>query len=406
MPDPDAGSPSTPSAAAEPPNGASDRPPSSDSDAATIVRAWLEGLPSRPDRPPPLVDAYGALAHLLIQRAREGGPTPSGPCDDRAEQERRHRTLTRVAAAARRHGVGTRAVVRDLYRLVPVLLRPPPASPSPFLPDETVADLVAAATDDVARILERTRERESSEHALTVASLTEMLVHELENRLAAAETASLMLRSPSLPIEEAWLERISELLRDSVGAALRTIEDVRSLVASGAELDDPVPRPVSLPALTRQVLRGLRAEAEAAGVELRVHDDLPDVEVDASRMRLILSNLVGNGIKYRRESVERPWVEVGGGLEVDGTVVVRVRDNGRGIASQDLNDIFEYRFRSEEDRSIRGEGLGLSIVREAAEQLDATVEVSSEPGWGSEFRVSVRPTYGDGEGVREPDPRG
>ncbi len=78
-------------------------------------------------------------------------------------------------------------------------------------------------------------------------------------------------------------------------------------------------------------------------------------------------------------------------MEDDGRVTLTVRDNGIGIAEDEVDEIFLHRFRGDHVRDIDGTGLGLAIAREAADQLDATITVESEVGVGTSFTVSLRP---------------
>jgi two-component system phosphate regulon sensor histidine kinase PhoR len=113
----------------------------------------------------------------------------------------------------------------------------------------------------------------------------------------------------------------------------------------------------------------------------------PDVETDGERLRRILENIVENAIKY---------TPAGGKVEVTaqdagGSAVVVVQDDGPGIAAEHLPRIFErfYRVDKARSRAIGGTGLGLAIVRHLAESIRATVTVTSEPGRGSRFVVTV-----------------
>ena len=102
----------------------------------------------------------------------------------------------------------------------------------------------------------------------------------------------------------------------------------------------------------------------------------------------MIYNLCDNGIKYNRE---------GGKLSVsiDETaekIEVKVEDTGIGIPAGDLEKIFErfYRVDKSHSREIGGTGLGLSIVKHAAACLNMNVDVTSQEGTGSVFKILIK----------------
>lgn len=108
---------------------------------------------------------------------------------------------------------------------------------------------------------------------------------------------------------------------------------------------------------------------------------------DRARLGRMLDNLVGNAIKY---------THAGGVVEVslamaDGHAIIRVRDNGPGIALEEQQQIFDHfaRARDAGDGGLRGIGLGLAIARAIAEAHDGTIGLDSSPGTGATFWVEL-----------------
>lgn len=127
------------------------------------------------------------------------------------------------------------------------------------------------------------------------------------------------------------------------------------------------------------------AAQKQVSVALRCPSRLPLVEADREEMRRLFTNLVDNAIKYNRQ---------GGSVEIvardgDGFLVVEVIDTGVGIprgAIARLGETF-YRVRSPETLAIPGTGLGLSICKQILDAHNGHLEVESEQGRGSTFRV-------------------
>jgi signal transduction histidine kinase len=146
--------------------------------------------------------------------------------------------------------------------------------------------------------------------------------------------------------------------------------------------------PVVVPDLFAQLEAETAPPPERSEVEIRweLASDLPAVETDRAKLRIVLKNLIGNAIKF----TERGNVVVAAEPAED-AVVFTVADTGIGIRQEDLPVIFEM-FRQVEAANTRrhgGVGLGLYIVKRLLGELRAEIDVESEVGVGSRFRVRV-----------------
>jgi len=167
------------------------------------------------------------------------------------------------------------------------------------------------------------------------------------------------------------------------------LEDLRRLTR--LDLAEPVRRDdVDVGDLCRSVGARFRPAAGRAGVELSVEADHHHISADRRLLETVLDNFVSNAIRYTPR---------GGSVRVRAdwrgqALVLSVADTGIGIAREDLERIFDrfYRVDRARDRATGGSGLGLSLARRSAQALDARIEVSSEPGRGSEFRVVLAST--------------
>lgn len=135
-------------------------------------------------------------------------------------------------------------------------------------------------------------------------------------------------------------------------------------------------RHIALPNAAAEVARQLRESARAHGVEIRLPDDLPAIDVSAAAFELCLSNLLANAIKYSDPSKDKRWVEVRARVTkpddgAEAETVVEVHDNGLGVPEGKRANLFERFFRAHEEsnKGIEGTGLGLSIVRETITSL-------------------------------------
>ncbi len=180
---------------------------------------------------------------------------------------------------------------------------------------------------------------------------------------------------------------------DRLGALVNDILDLDRLDAGRMPLR---PAPLDTAELVDQVARALQPAALVARVDLRVEPAAPGeavVHADGDRMAQVLTNLVGNAVKFSDPGQPVTISSARVGAEVH----VSVRDEGRGIPEDQLAVVFE-RFRQVEgaagDRT--GSGLGLPIARGIVERSGGRIDVVSAPGQGSTFTV-VLPAHVPGQ---------
>lgn len=169
---------------------------------------------------------------------------------------------------------------------------------------------------------------------------------------------------------------------------LRLVNDLLFIAQLDAGRLSIQPGTVDLAQLVTESVNGHRARAEAKSVALLTDTtQATKVDGDTERLAQLVDNLIGNAIKFTPS---------GGAVTVRlrhhlDDVVFEVRDTGIGIPLDEQEHLFERFFRatSATARNIPGTGLGLAIVRAIADAHSGTVEVSSEEGAGSTFRVTL-----------------
>jgi light-regulated signal transduction histidine kinase (bacteriophytochrome) len=124
-----------------------------------------------------------------------------------------------------------------------------------------------------------------------------------------------------------------------------------------------------------------------AGRQLLIAPQWPDLWSEKFLLRQILLNLITNGFKFNRADIKR--VEIGWHPAADESIDIFVRDNGIGIASAHQDQIFNIFKRLHTDREFSGTGIGLAIVKKAAQKLGVTLRLESMVGEGSTFYVNL-----------------
>lgn len=193
-----------------------------------------------------------------------------------------------------------------------------------------------------------------------------------------------------LAIEEDLPEAIG-FIRSSTQKMDRLINAILNLSRQGRRT--LAPEPLDLGDLVAGIVASLQHRIDETGTALRV-GELPRIVNDRVAVEQILSNLIENALKYLQPG--RPGsIEVAGGSE-HGRAWVSVADNGRGIEPRDHERIFDL-FRRSGAQDQPGEGIGLAHARALAYRLGGFIEVRSELGAGSTFRLILPVEWQSGE---------
>jgi signal transduction histidine kinase len=217
--------------------------------------------------------------------------------------------------------------------------------------------------------------------------------HELRSPLAALQTSLRVVldgMTGDIP------DRARQLLASSEkasGRILHLVEDL--LVLSRAREMRPAgePMPVDANEAVLRVAETERPRAEQNGValQLELRDGLPPISGELESVHQLLTNLISNAIKYTSTGGQVTVAAVPDGEQM----LISVSDTGIGIAPDELPRIFDDFYRAPRAREFKeeGTGLGLPIVKSIVSSHGGRIEVDSQPGKGTTFRVWL-PSYG------------
>ena len=181
-----------------------------------------------------------------------------------------------------------------------------------------------------------------------------------------------------LTITERNLKRLSFLINDLL--------DLSKLEAGKLELKREV---ISIEDVISDSVATLStwAKTKSLTLEKKIEKGLPQVNIDPNRIIQVLNNLIGNAIKF---SPGNSTITVGASL-VQGEMQVSVKDQGIGIAPENLNKVFDkfYQVGERVATDIGGTGIGLSISKEIVQLHAGKIWVESDKGQGAIFNFSL-----------------
>jgi signal transduction histidine kinase len=263
--------------------------------------------------------------------------------------------------------------------------------------DPPIEPLILRLTDVLFRLehevarryyeVEKTQHAQFAELDILKSGFIRLTTHELRRPLSVFRGYVSMIESGELGEIPAQVHKAILKIAVSANEMTKLIDDLAEV--GRLEQPEKVLRREHYPVnqLIKDAVDVVRAEALAKRIAIieRIDPSRPTIQVDIDRMRVALQNLLSNAVKYSPpESSVEVRVE-----PQPGAVTIVVEDQGYGIPADEIPYIFDkyYRGVRPETKNTPGTGLGLYIVKQIAELHGGSVEVVSDPGKGSTFRL-------------------
>jgi signal transduction histidine kinase len=127
-------------------------------------------------------------------------------------------------------------------------------------------------------------------------------------------------------------------------------------------------------------------------LEVKIQEDISNVDADPDMIGLALRQLLGNAVKY-----SPPETMIGiSASQIEDTITIGVRDHGPGIPPEELDAIFERFYRGKKTHeSVAGTGMGLSIARDIVRAHHGRLRVQNTPEGGAQFSFTVSAFHED-----------
>jgi PAS domain S-box-containing protein len=280
-------------------------------------------------------------------------------------------------------------IIRGDERILPVLVnsrQKRDADGTPLVNRITLFDSTDRRRYERELLLAR---RKAEQVAKDKADLLAMLSHDIRNPLNAVMGVVQLLHRSDLPDPQ---RRFVRLLKSSSENLLNLLDHVLELSKAESTSFALAEVPSSLAALVDDVIATFGTAADAKGLTIRsaISDGLPATVLgDPVAMRQIVTNLVGNAVKFTQTGSVTLTIDVKEISTDAATLEMSVSDTGIGIAPDVIDRIFNEFTQASYETAVRfgGTGLGLTITRRLLALYGSTVHVRSALGEGSTFRV-------------------
>ncbi|ELP5730526.1 aerobic respiration two-component sensor histidine kinase ArcB [Vibrio vulnificus] len=241
-------------------------------------------------------------------------------------------------------------------------------------------------------ITERKRHEESLEKASRdKTTFISTISHELRTPLNGIVGLSRMLLDTRLTDEQRKYMQTINVSAITLGNIFNDIIDMDKFDRRKLEL---LPAPLNFEDFVAEIesISALMAEQKGLRFDLERLSELPKaIEVDGTRLRQVIWNLISNAMKFTKEG--GVVMTVSAEVEDDfATIIIEVEDTGIGIPEAELDKIFAmyYQVKSGKDNlHAVGTGIGLAVSRQLINMMDGDITVSSEEGFGSTFTISI-----------------
>ena len=219
--------------------------------------------------------------------------------------------------------------------------------------------------------------------------------HEMRTPLTSIRGFSQTLLSSWDKLDEESKKKFVKIIGEQSNRLINLVENI--LTVSKLNSDKPLLRAVNVNSSIEKVLPLLNQKYPEHKFIKNFDKNLPPARIDDEKFQQILTNLLDNGGKYSNEGSK---ITISTSA-VNNDVIVCVQDEGIGIPKDDLNKIFEKFTRLENHLTSKtqGNGLGLYITKTLVEAMGGQIEVTSEEGQGTEFKL-VFPIYNAEEALK------
>lgn len=231
-------------------------------------------------------------------------------------------------------------------------------------------------------------------------SLNNRLKLKQKNRKALVDELIHQARTPLTILKthlEGFADEIIKLTPEEIKVCDNQIENINAIISNMGNMidaekdnDSLVITTFEFNTLINQIINGLKAQFDKKNIKFKlINEEKVVLLTDKYKLSQIIYNILTNAYKYTKENgfVKISYYTKGEFL------LITISDNGIGINKKDIDKIFNAYYRTDSSLDIKGEGIGLYIVKENINNLKGTIQVISTINEGSSFIISIPQKY-------------
>jgi signal transduction histidine kinase len=212
--------------------------------------------------------------------------------------------------------------------------------------------------------------------------------HEFKSPLTSIRQLAEMLKAGRVPSDERRQRYYDVLVEQSerLSLLIDNILDFTKIEGDRKKFDFEM---ADIGTLLQEIVSTIQDRVRHKGfvIQVEIVKPLPSIKVDRAAITQAINNLIDNAIKYSGEA-KKVFVRA---FTENQYLIIAVKDFGVGIKKEEIDKVFErfYRGGDELTRTVKGSGLGLTLVKQIVESHHGNVHVESEPGRGSTFSIRL-----------------
>lgn len=226
--------------------------------------------------------------------------------------------------------------------------------------------------------------KELHETNMDLKNFVQVASHDLKAPLRSIISFQKLIERKVKPLED---ESLNEFLHFSTTSA-QQMQLVLDDLLKYSQLEKEVAlndlKAVDFKGIVDQIMVELQHSTDKESI-IKLEGELENFKGINSQVKLMMQNLIGNGLKYNESEIPEVVVST---ETIEDEVIIKVKDNGIGIAPEYQEQIFEPFRRLHSSSEYEGTGFGLAITKRIVEKIGGEIQIESQLGEGTEFRIS------------------
>lgn len=218
------------------------------------------------------------------------------------------------------------------------------------------------------------------------------ITHEFRTPLTVIQGMAQQIESNVVQKDQSKLQQAVELIKSNGNRLLTLVNSILDLAKIESGKMELNPSRTDIISFLRYLVHSFESFAELKKIQLNFLTELSTliINIDKEKMQQVVSNLISNALKFTPKDGKIYFTVKKLEHNKDTMLVIEVKDTGEGIPKAEIGNLFNRFFQAESSKhKAQGSGLGLALVNELVQLMNGSIEVESEVGKGTTFRIQL-----------------